>query len=67
MRVKLLPHGPAAKKYYDWLGLNEMNDLYRNGVDGVRVILYGTTLDQTRVPPLHYNFLRFMFIVITNT
>ena len=36
--------GLNAKKYYDWLG-REMTDLYVNGVDGVRVIVYGTTLD----------------------
>ena len=37
--------GRAAKKYYDWVGLNEMNELYESGVDGVRVMLYGNTLD----------------------
>jgi len=37
--------GKKAKKYYDWIGQNEMTDLYRNGVDGVRVIVYGNTLD----------------------
>ena len=36
--------GQSAKKYYDWFG-REMTDLYRNGVDGVRVIVYGWTLD----------------------
>ena len=43
----LIPHklkGKKAKKYYDWLG-KQMTDLYVNGVDGVRVIYYGTTLD----------------------
>ena len=41
------PHlkGRKAKKYYDWIGINEVNDLFRNGVDGVRVIIYGDTLD----------------------
>lgn len=34
-----------AKKYYDWLGLNEMTPLNRHGVQGVRVIVYGNTLD----------------------
>ena len=37
--------GKAAKKYYDWLGENEMNKLFRTGVDGVRVLLYGDTAD----------------------
>ena len=36
--------GQSAKKYYDWFG-TEMTDLSRNGVDGVRIKLYGTTLD----------------------
>ena len=36
--------GREAKKYYDWLGTG-MTDLFVNGVDGVRVIVYGTTLD----------------------
>ena len=35
----------AAKKYYDWLGVNEITPLHREGVDGVRVIVYGNTLD----------------------
>ena len=37
--------GPAAKKYYDWIGTNEMTPLYRDGVDGVKVIMYGNTND----------------------
>ena len=37
--------GLCAKKYYDWAATYEMEDLHRRGVDGVRVILYGTTLD----------------------
>ena len=37
--------GMQAKKYYDWLGQNEMTPLYQHGVDGVRVIMYGNTLD----------------------
>ena len=37
--------GKAAKKYYDWLGQHEMSPLYRDGVEGVRVIVYGNTLD----------------------
>ena len=35
----------AAKKYYDWLGRHEMSPLRRDGVDGVRVIVHGNTLD----------------------
>ena len=34
----------AARKYYDWAA-RDMNELHRCGVDGVRVILYGSTLD----------------------
>lgn len=37
--------GKKAKKYYDWIGVNEMKTLYRHGVNGVRVIMYGNTLD----------------------
>ena len=37
--------GDAAKKYYDWAAAYEINDLHLNGVNGVRVILYGMTLD----------------------
>ena len=37
--------GKTAKKYYDWLGQHEMSPLYRDGVEGVRVIVYGNTLD----------------------
>ena len=37
--------GKAAKKYYDWLGQHEMSPLHRDGVEGVRVIVYGNTLD----------------------
>ena len=37
--------GPAAKKYFDWLGTNEMTPLFRHGVDGVRVIFFGNTND----------------------
>jgi hypothetical protein len=37
--------GQAAKKYYDFMAEYEMNDLYQNGVDGVRVMMYGTSLD----------------------
>ena len=36
--------GIRSKKYYDFLG-KEMTDLYVNGVDGVKVIVFGTTLD----------------------
>lgn len=35
----------AARKYYDWLGINEITPLRRVGVDGVRVQVYGNTLD----------------------
>lgn len=40
------PHlkGQAATKYYDFASI-EMNDLHRNGVDGVRVHVYGDTND----------------------
>ena len=37
--------GQAAKKYYDWAANFEINDLHVHGVSGVRVIVYGTTLD----------------------
>ena len=37
--------GPAAKKYFDWLGKNEMTPLFRDGIDGVRVIFFGNTND----------------------
>lgn len=37
--------GLEAKKYYDYVAADEMNDLHRQGVDGVRVVLYGVTLD----------------------
>ena len=37
--------GQAAKKYYDWAAAFEMNDLHARGVCGVKVIVYGTTLD----------------------
>ena len=37
--------GKQAKKYYDWMATFEMNDLHRRGVDGVRVLIYGTSLD----------------------
>lgn len=37
--------GAAAKKYYDWIGTNEMTPLYRDGVGGVKVIMYGNTND----------------------
>ena len=37
--------GQAAKKYYDWTANYEMNALHTYGVDGVRVLVYGTTLD----------------------
>ena len=34
-----------SRKYYDFAADYEINDLHTNGVSGVRVILYGTTLD----------------------
>ena len=34
-----------ARKYYDFAAVYEMNRLYREGVNGVRVVLYGTSLD----------------------
>ena len=37
--------GAAAKKYYDWIGTEEMTPLKRDGVDGVKVIVYGNTND----------------------
>ena len=37
--------GDAAKKYYDWAATYEINDLHLTGVNGVRVIMYGMTLD----------------------
>lgn len=37
--------GQASRKYYDWAAQFEMNDLHVNGVDGVRVIVYGTSMD----------------------
>ena len=33
-----------ARKYYDWAA-TEINDLHVRGVNGIRVIVYGTTLD----------------------
>ena len=33
-----------SRKYYDWVS-GEMNALYRRGVDGIKVRLFGTTLD----------------------
>ena len=37
--------GKAAKKYYDFAASYEMNHLHDVGVDGVRFIMLGTTLD----------------------
>ena len=31
-------------KYYDWVA-SEMNDLRRRGIDGIKVTIFGTTLD----------------------
>ena len=35
----------GARKYYDFAAFYEINDLYRHGVDGVRVLQFGMTLD----------------------
>ena len=35
----------AARKYYNFAADYEMNRLYREGVDGVRVVMFGTSLD----------------------
>ena len=47
LQMLILAHlkGQAAKKYYDWAANYEMNDLKEHGVEGVRVLVYGTTLD----------------------
>ena len=37
--------GQFAKKYYDWAAAFEMNDLHINGVSGIRVIVFGVSLD----------------------
>ena len=37
--------GQCAKKYYDWAANYEMNALHTYGVDGVRVLIFGMTLD----------------------
>ncbi len=37
--------GPGQRKYYDWSAKFEMKTLHSRGVDGVRVIVYGTSLD----------------------
>ena len=37
--------GKAAKKYYDFAADFEINRLHTTGIDGVRVIVFGTTLD----------------------
>ena len=44
----VIPNGlklKAAKKYYDWAAKYEMNSLHVTGVYGVRLIMYGTSLD----------------------
>ena len=46
--LMLLPpkvKGQAAKKYFGFAADYEMNDLHHVGVDGVRFLLYGSTLD----------------------
>ena len=35
----------GARKYYNWAALYEMNELYCTGVSGVRVVMFGSTLD----------------------
>ena len=48
LRCMLFPDslkGPQQHKYYDWSTTYEMNDLHTRGVRGVRVIVYGTSLD----------------------
>ena len=35
----------SAKKYYDFAATYEMNELHRTGIYGVRIIMYGTSLD----------------------
>ena len=37
--------GQAAKKYYDFAARFEMNRLHTTGIDGVKVTVFGTTLD----------------------
>ena len=37
--------GQQARKYYNFAAAFEMNRLYHDGVDGVRVVMYGTSLD----------------------
>ena len=37
--------GDQSRKYYDWAADFEMKDLHLRGVDGVRVVVYGTSLD----------------------
>ena len=37
--------GKQAKKYYDWAASFEMISLHTDGVDGVRVLTYGDTMD----------------------
>ena len=46
--LAIIPNGlklQAAKKYYDFAAQYEMNDLHTHGVNGVRVIMFGTSLD----------------------
>ena len=45
MLVPAEAKGQGAKKYYDFAAVFEMQWLSRDGVDGVRVICYGFTLD----------------------
>ena len=46
--LAIIPTGlkmKAAKKYYDFAARYEINDLHRIGIHGVRVVMYGTSLD----------------------
>ena len=37
--------GQAAKKYYDFAADYQINELYHTGIYGVKVLLFGTSLD----------------------
>ena len=37
--------GESLKKYYDWAASYELNDLYTSGVEGVKVVQFGNTMD----------------------
>jgi len=40
-----LPKGKAQKKYYDFASKYELTDLAREGVDGVKVKVFSTSMD----------------------